>query len=114
MADRDSLGDTRDAPRPTRRRRSGRRDPARVANNKLLNALPPEAESSYGAASPNPPRAATARPTPDRNRALALKLTAPEVVAIADKQYREAVDLLAAMIVAWVQRDRTDPDDNTQ
>lgn len=37
-------------------------------------------------------------------RALHLTLTEPEVVPITEHQYRQAVELLAAMIVDWVQR----------
>lgn len=41
-------------------------------------------------------------------RALRLTLTEPEVVPITEHQYRQAVEILAAMIVDWVQRpDRT-------
>ena len=58
--------------------------------------------SSYGAASPDPAPVTPARPRPDHNRALALRLSTPEVVAITEEQYREAVDLLTAMIVSWV------------
>jgi hypothetical protein len=114
MTDRDSPSENTDAPRPKRRRRSGPRDPARVAENKVLKALQPGAESSYVAASASPLMAALAPRTPDRTRAIALRLTAPEVVAITEKQYREAVDLLAAMIVSWVQRDSAEPSGTTK
>jgi hypothetical protein len=42
--------------------------------------------------------------TDDLARAVRLTLTAPEVVPITDRQYRQAVELLATMIVDWVQR----------
>jgi hypothetical protein len=42
----------------------------------------------------------------DKTRALTLKLTAPQVVPITSKQHRHAVQLLSAMIVSWIQRDR--------
>jgi hypothetical protein len=107
MTDRDSPRDETDPPRPKRRRRNGPRDPARVAENEATNALQPAAESSYRAASAGPSPAATASQPPDRNRAIALRLTAP----ITDKQHRQAVDLLAAMIVSWVERNIPEPDD---
>jgi hypothetical protein len=113
MTDRDPPHDTSDGQRPTRRRRNGSRDCAGVAQDTAANALPGGTESSYGAASPDPAPVTPARATPDRDRALALELTTPEVVAITDEQYREAVDLLAAMIVCWVQRDRADQRDTT-
>lgn len=43
-------------------------------------------------------------------RALRLALTEPEVVQIAPAQCRQAVDLLASMIVDFVERDRFERD----
>ena len=113
MTDRDPPHDSGDPPRVTRRRRNRSRDPARAAQDTGTNGLPDRIESSYGAAFPDPAPVTPARPRPERNRALALKLTTPEVVAITEEQYREAVNLLAAMIVSWVQRDRAEPTDTS-
>lgn len=73
--------------------------------------LQPAAESSYRAASASPPAAATTPRTADRTRAIALRLTAPDVAPITEKQHRQAVDLLAAMIVSWVERNTQEPAD---
>jgi hypothetical protein len=43
-------------------------------------------------------------------RALRLALTEPAVVQIAPAQYRQAVDLLASVIVDFVERDRSECD----
>ena len=43
-------------------------------------------------------------------RALRLALTEPEVVQIAPAEYRQAVDLLASVIVDFVERDRSERD----
>jgi hypothetical protein len=42
----------------------------------------------------------------DKTRALTLKLTAAQVVPITPKQHRQAIRLLSAMIVSWIQRDK--------
>src|SRR5438128_432601 len=109
MTDRDSPRDETDPPRPKRRRRNGPCDPARVAENEAADVLQPAAESSYRAASASPPPAATAPRAADKTRAIALRLTAPDVAPITDKQHRQAVDLLAAMIVSWVERNTPGP-----
>jgi len=46
----------------------------------------------------------------DPQRAPRLALTEPEVVQIAPAQYRQAVDLLASVIVDFVDRDRVERD----
>jgi hypothetical protein len=43
-------------------------------------------------------------------RALALALAEPEVVQILPTQYRQAIDLLASMIVSYVERGRPEDD----
>jgi len=113
VTDRDPPHDSGDPRRPTRRRRNRSRDVAPAPQDTGANGLPAGVESSYGAAFPDPAPGTPARPRPERNRALALKLTTPEVVAITEEQYREAVDLLAAMIVSWVQRDRAERTDTS-
>jgi hypothetical protein len=76
--------------------------------------LQPAAESSYRAASASPPPAATAPRAADKTRAIALRLTAPDVAPITEKQHRQAVDLLAAMIVSWVERNTPEPADEKE
>lgn len=102
-----------DQPRPTARRTQrleprSTRDPGDttdVADGPDATALPADAESSYGAA-PGP------RPDdrrPDRGGAIPLTLTEPETVPITAHQHRQAVTVLSAMIVSWVQRDPDAP-----
>ncbi len=43
-------------------------------------------------------------------RALRSELTEPEVVQIAPAQYRQVIDLLASVIVDFVERDRSERD----
>lgn len=71
-------------------------------------ALPTAGESSYGAEPEPDSRSSPPGGAADRTRAVALRLTTPEVVQISESQYRQAVDLLAAMIVSWVQRHTSD------
>jgi len=111
MTEHESPRDLTDAPRPNRRRRGDQRDPARVADNKAVNALHPGIESSYGAASAGAPAATRAPRTTDRSRAVAPRLTEPEIVPITPHQHQQAVTLLSAMIVSWLQRDTTPPVD---
>jgi hypothetical protein len=116
MADRRVSTDTSDSEHPPHRRRESLRDTARVADDSAGgitgDALRSRAESRYGAPSTSQPSIAD-QPVHDQHRALRLRLTTPDVVAISDKQHDEAVDLLAAMIVAWVQHDHPEPDDTT-
>jgi hypothetical protein len=46
----------------------------------------------------------------ESQRALRSALTEPEVVQIAPAQYRQVVDLLASVIVDFVERDRSERD----
>lgn len=50
------------------------------------------------------------RPRSEPRRALRLALTEPEVVQIAPAQYSQAVDLLASMIVDFVEQNRSECD----
>jgi hypothetical protein len=88
MTDRDSPRDETDPPRPKHGGRKGPRDPDTSRRNEAPDALQPAAESSYRAASASPPPAATAPRAADKTRAIALRLTAPDVAPITEKQHR--------------------------
>jgi hypothetical protein len=111
MADHDAPRVQPDVSRLTPRRQTSPRDSARVAETDPPTGLKPAGESRYGAASASPRDASIGQRGPDRSRAIVPRLTAPDIVPITEKQHRQAVDILAAMIVSWVERNASEPAD---
>jgi hypothetical protein len=61
----------------------------------------PDRESRYRRRPPANP--STAR-HPETNRVLRLVLTEPDTVAMTEQQHEQAISVLSAMIVSWLQR----------
>lgn len=89
-------------------------DPAVGQSENQEPALHTAGESSYGAEPEPDSRSSPPGGAADRTRAVALRLTTPDVVQISESQYRQAVDLVAAMIVSWMQRHTTEPADSPE
>ncbi|GAA3390435.1 hypothetical protein GCM10020369_44370 [Cryptosporangium minutisporangium] len=113
MADPDSPRDYRDSLHAQEPRAVSRRDQDRVAETLGPSPLRPRSEASYSPRSPRSPADAATPSAPSRNRALALMLTAPDVVPLTSKQHRQAVNILAAMIVDWAHRETDRPRNTT-
>ncbi|MBI1758121.1 MAG: hypothetical protein HYR62_02680 [Actinobacteria bacterium] len=101
------------APRPTRARRGDHRDPShdheKVVGDHAADALPPPTKDGYRPRSTGRIPPDEVRRAAERNRAVTPRLGPARVTAATEEQYRQAVRLLAAMIVSWVQRDRDEP-----
>ena len=77
-----------------------RKPPDEAGSGRLPNA----GESRYGAAPASPRAKGRGRRSSARNRLVALQLTEPEVVPITARQYEQAVNALASMILSWARR----------